>query len=130
MATKTGRLEIRAESQFLDLLDDLAKASGTSKTKVIDRAVGLYARALKEAEEGKVIRFLSAEEDAALISHATTSHIGNLLRPRYTTSVHDVNNSLFELSDAAKKVFIGNIIAANYDVRNVINASEDSPNNL
>ncbi len=52
---KTGRLEIRAETEWLEKLDNLARLSGTSKADVIDRAVGLYEqeyeKALKEAEK-------------------------------------------------------------------------------
>jgi hypothetical protein len=51
---KTGRLEIRAETAWLEKLENLARLSGTSKADVIDRAVGLYEqeyeKALKEAE--------------------------------------------------------------------------------
>jgi hypothetical protein len=59
---KTGRIEIRAEDQFLVSLEQLAQASGTSKADVIHRAVGLYAQALKEAEEGNVIQFVPENE--------------------------------------------------------------------
>lgn len=59
---KSGRLEIRAEDQFLLSLDQLAQASGTSKADVIHRAVGLYAQALKEAKEGRVIQFVPENE--------------------------------------------------------------------
>lgn len=57
MATKTVRLEIRAKETFLRKLEELATASGTSKADVIDRAVGLYAHALEQAQEGKDIYF-------------------------------------------------------------------------
>jgi hypothetical protein len=57
MATKTKRFEIRAEETFLRKLDELATASGISKADVIDRAVGLYEHALKQAQEGKDIYF-------------------------------------------------------------------------
>lgn len=57
MATKTKRFEIRAEEAFIRRLEELAIASGTSKADVIDRAVGLYAHALKQAQEGKEIYF-------------------------------------------------------------------------
>jgi hypothetical protein len=58
MATKTGRLEIRAAIDFLEKLEQLATASGTSKANIIDRAVGLYAQAFQEAEKGNVISFV------------------------------------------------------------------------
>jgi hypothetical protein len=54
---KTERLEIRAASGFIEKLDRLAKESGTSKAEIIDRAVGLYAHALEEAQAGNVIEF-------------------------------------------------------------------------
>lgn len=62
MATKTKRLEIRAEAGFLEELNRLAEASGTTRAEVIDRAVGLYAKALAEIEQGKTIQFVLPEE--------------------------------------------------------------------
>lgn len=57
LMAKTERLEIRAASGFIEKLDRLAKESGTSKAEIIDRAVGLYAHALEEAQAGNVIEF-------------------------------------------------------------------------
>jgi hypothetical protein len=62
MATKTKRLEIRAEEIFIRKLEELATASGTSKAEVIDRAVGLYAHALEEAQKGNDLFFAPAKE--------------------------------------------------------------------
>jgi len=55
---KTGRLEIRATNEFIERLDVLAKESGTSKAEIIDRAVGLYEEALREAKAGKTIQYI------------------------------------------------------------------------
>jgi hypothetical protein len=73
---KTGRLEIRAEDDFLARLDGLARASGTSKADVIHRAIGLYAQALKEAEEGRVIKFVpkSTHDSSVRMPLAIASH--------------------------------------------------------
>ncbi|NBT53007.1 MAG: hypothetical protein EBT12_15915 [Marivivens sp.] len=60
MATKTKRLEIRAAEGFINELDRLADESGISRSAVIDRAVGLYAKALSEIEEGRKIKFVDA----------------------------------------------------------------------
>jgi hypothetical protein len=60
MATKTKRLEIRAEERFIRKLEELATASGTSKADVIDRAVGLYAHALEQAQQGNDLYFAPA----------------------------------------------------------------------
>jgi hypothetical protein len=65
---KTERLEIRAESGFIEQLDRLARESGTSKAEIIDRAVGLYAHALKEAKAGNIIEF-RPERIAATAQH-------------------------------------------------------------
>lgn len=68
MATKTQRLEIRAEQGFINELNRLAEASGTTRAEVIDRAIGLYATALREIEQGKTLKFVfpdSARETAA-----------------------------------------------------------------
>ncbi len=62
MATKTKRFEIRAEESFLEKLQELATASGTSKADVIDHAVGLYAHALEQAMEGKEMYFESRDK--------------------------------------------------------------------
>jgi hypothetical protein len=61
MATKTKRLEIRAEEGFINELNRLAEASGTTRAEVIDRAIGLYATALQEIEQGKTIKFVYPE---------------------------------------------------------------------
>ena len=66
MATKTRRFEFRAEDRFVKELERLATASGTTKAQVIDRAIGLYAEALRQAEEGKSIYFM-AEDEAFII---------------------------------------------------------------
>ena len=50
------------KDQFLKRLEDLASASRTSKADVIHRAIGLYAQALKEAEQGEVIQFVPENE--------------------------------------------------------------------
>lgn len=68
MATKTKRLEIRAEEGFINELNRLAEASGTTRAEVIDRAIGLYATALHEVEQGKTLKFVfpdSKRETAA-----------------------------------------------------------------
>ena len=69
---KTERLEIRAEDKFISSLEELAKASGTSKADIIHRAVGLYAQALKEAEEGNVIQFVPENEAIQFVPDQTS----------------------------------------------------------
>jgi hypothetical protein len=61
--TKTKRFEIRTEDDFLTQLESLAVASGVSKSEVIHRAIGLYTRALMEAEQGKTIQFVEAADN-------------------------------------------------------------------
>ena len=63
---KTGRLEIRAENQFLENLDQLARENGLSKAAIIQRAVILYAQALKEVEAGKSIEFVPTAQTSTL----------------------------------------------------------------
>ena len=55
---KIGRLEIQAEEGFINELNRLAGASGTTRAEVIDRAIGLYAIALREVEQGKTLKFV------------------------------------------------------------------------
>jgi hypothetical protein len=55
---KTKTLVMCAEEGFVKELNRLAEASGTTKAEVIDRAIGLYAKALHEAEQGKAIQFV------------------------------------------------------------------------
>ena len=62
LMAKTERLVICAESGLIEELDRLAKESGTSKAEIIDRAIGLYAHALKEAQAGNVIQFVPENE--------------------------------------------------------------------
>jgi predicted transcriptional regulator len=52
------RLDDNLDDDFITRLDELARASGTSKSDVLRRAIGLYAQALKEAEKGRVIKFV------------------------------------------------------------------------
>ena len=56
--TTVIRFEIRAEVGFVKELERLAEASGVSKAEVIDRSVGLYAEALRQAEMGNDIKFI------------------------------------------------------------------------
>ena len=70
---KTKRLEIRAEEGFINELNRLAEASGTTRAEVIDRAIGLYATALHEVEQGKTLKFVfpdSARESAAAVAQS------------------------------------------------------------
>jgi metal-responsive CopG/Arc/MetJ family transcriptional regulator len=70
MATKTKRLEIRTEDDFLDKIEKLAQASGITRSEVIHRAVGLYIQAYKEAENGKIISFIDATKKLNNLVHA------------------------------------------------------------
>ena len=53
---------------FLERLDDLAERSGTPREDVLSRSIGLYAEALNQAEEGRVITFVS-DDDYSLEEH-------------------------------------------------------------
>ena len=79
LMAKTERLEIRAASGFIEKLDRLAKESGTSKAEIIDRAVGLYAQALKEAEVGNVIQFVPENEAIQFIPNQTSVRQSSVL---------------------------------------------------
>lgn len=57
--SKIKTLEIRAEEGFIEELDRLAEASGTTRAEVIDRAIRLYATALEAIEQGKTIQFVT-----------------------------------------------------------------------
>jgi hypothetical protein len=67
IGTKIKCLEIRAEPGFISTLDSLAERSDATRAEVIDMAIRLYAIALKEAEEGKTIKFVFPD------SHLTES---------------------------------------------------------
>ena len=79
MAIKTKRLEIRAEEGFINELNRLAEASGTTRAEVIDRAIGLYATALQEIEQGKTIKFVFP--DSPLTSGLASPGIGGMPEP-------------------------------------------------
>ena len=54
---------------FLEQIDDLAERSGTTRDNVLSRSIGLYAEALNQAEEGRVITFVpDVVEDQILFS--------------------------------------------------------------
>jgi hypothetical protein len=59
---KIDILILTCESGFIDELDRLAKASNCSRAEVIDRAIGLYAEALRQAENGMEISFTPPNE--------------------------------------------------------------------
>lgn len=61
MATKTKRLEIRAEDSFIKTVERLARESGTTKAGVIDAAVNLLSQALEQAEKGFIIEYVPKE---------------------------------------------------------------------
>jgi hypothetical protein len=44
---------------FLERLDDLAERSGITRNDVLSYSIGLYAEALNQAEEGRIITFVS-----------------------------------------------------------------------
>jgi hypothetical protein len=49
---------ISADVSVFEELERLAEASGVSMAQVIDRSIGLYAKALEEAEKGNIIEFV------------------------------------------------------------------------
>jgi hypothetical protein len=51
-------VSFRAEEGFIEELNRLAEASGTTRLEVIDRAIRLYATALEATEQGKTIKIL------------------------------------------------------------------------
>ncbi len=65
------QLDDNLDDDFITRIDELARASGTSKSDVLRRAIGLYAQALKEAEKGWVIKFVpySTHEVTEVGSH-------------------------------------------------------------
>ena len=76
MATKTKRLEIRAEEGFINELNRLAEASGTTRAEVIDRAIGLYATALHEVEQGKTLKFVFPDSELKTAASRTAARSG------------------------------------------------------
>lgn len=69
MAVLTKRFELRAPDDFINEVDALAEESGSTRSDVIRRALTLYARAIKEAEQGRVMEFVPEEEAAQRRSH-------------------------------------------------------------
>jgi hypothetical protein len=47
---------------FLEQLDDLAVRSGTTREDVLSRSIGLYVESLNQAEEGRIITFVSNDD--------------------------------------------------------------------
>lgn len=81
MATKTKRLEIRAEEGFINELNRLAEASGTTRAEVIDRAIGLYATALREVEQGKTLKFVFPEPQSTDVHGTASDSLPQLTTP-------------------------------------------------
>jgi len=54
---------LSADVSFFEKLERLASASRVSMGEVIDRAIGLYAKALEEAEMGNIIEFVPCNPD-------------------------------------------------------------------
>ena len=57
---------IRANQGFSARLESLARRSRASEGEVIERALGIYSWALSEAENGKVIAFITPEQKEEL----------------------------------------------------------------
>ena len=58
MATKTERLEMRMKNSFLNKIQELADSQNISKAESMRQAIGLYAQALEEASNGRLIKFV------------------------------------------------------------------------
>jgi len=52
---------MRTDNSFLDKIEELATRMGLSRAEVLRQAIGLYAQALAQAEEGRVIQFVDQE---------------------------------------------------------------------
>jgi hypothetical protein len=68
MVPVQARYEFRATPAFLKSLGDLAEKEGIPRADVIRRAIGLYARARKEADEGRYLAFAKLKDDKVSIS--------------------------------------------------------------
>lgn len=64
-----GRLEMRLENSFLNKVQELADKQNISRAELVRQAIGLYAKALDEADHGRTIQFVEAtNEDRELAS--------------------------------------------------------------
>ena len=61
-ASGSKRIELRASSEFADMLNGLCRETGLSKADVIRRGVSLYARALLEKTHGRVLGIAALED--------------------------------------------------------------------
>jgi len=71
--------ELRATVSFFKELERLAEASGVSMAHVIDRAIGLYAKALEEAEKGNIIDFVPDNPDQPELTCQEQENFANAL---------------------------------------------------
>ena len=60
------RLEFRVNESFLEGLDGLANAEGRTRTDILRRALGLYARAYREKVNNRYLAFAEITEDNTL----------------------------------------------------------------
>jgi hypothetical protein len=57
---KTERLEFRTDSTCINLLEELAKKDGVTRSEIVRRAIGLYAWASEEAGNGRYLTAMPA----------------------------------------------------------------------
>lgn len=53
---------MNVDADFLDVIDRLAKETQSTRSDVIRRALTLYARAVQEAKEGRLLQFVEVTE--------------------------------------------------------------------
>ncbi len=58
---RDGRLALRVNDAFLNGLDQLTQAEGSSRAEIVRRAVALYAFAKQEESQGRRLGFFTEE---------------------------------------------------------------------
>ena len=61
-----GRLEFRADPEFIEKIQELADEDNVTKAEIVRRAIGLYSYAARLAQQGQVLapQAMNNEQDA------------------------------------------------------------------
>ena len=73
------RFELLVKPSFVEKLEQLAEGFGTSEGVVIDCAIGLFAKALEEAEKGNIIDFVPDNPDQPELTCQEQENFANAL---------------------------------------------------
>lgn len=66
-----GRLEMRLDNSFLQKVQELADKQNISRAELVRQAIGLYAKALEEEDNGRTIEFQEVSSEDRELATST-----------------------------------------------------------